>query len=289
MIYYIRNWSTHYEKSQSRRVDAMTWVALPNKHDGLSYRRLMQQPNALTVYGAFVLIVQVASKCKVRGVLADDCAALTAEDIALKTGATEQQIQDALDMLSTDKIGWIGTLPTGTPMPLCHPDYSIDSERTPSTLRDDSEHAQRPCKRSVPTGQDRTEQDRTLQHRTGQGPPVSKSSGWESPQASVLKSPAALLDWARTEGRKAGIDPDSHESLTRVLAAASRALRVGKQPTKLFASLVRDLANGDASKISDAEIDAAKLTLRGLAEHDAGQNPIARRLADAMGNGKPST
>lgn len=105
--YRVRNWESHFENSQSRKYTTVSWVPMPNKHDGKSLRRLMKMPDGLALYGAWVLIVQVASKCPKRGILADDDGPLTAEDIALKCNASEEQIQHALNVLSSQEIGWI--------------------------------------------------------------------------------------------------------------------------------------------------------------------------------------
>ena len=40
--YRIANWQTIYEKSQGKRVQHMRWVPIPNKHDGLGYRKLIE-------------------------------------------------------------------------------------------------------------------------------------------------------------------------------------------------------------------------------------------------------
>jgi hypothetical protein len=106
-LYSIRDWDKHFEKAQTRKVGRVQWVPLPVKHDGLTFGRVMATSNGLAIYGAWVLIVQVAAKCDPRGTLADEKGPLTAEDIALKTGAPEALLQEALDVLSSDRIGWL--------------------------------------------------------------------------------------------------------------------------------------------------------------------------------------
>ena len=131
VLYSIRDWEKHFEKSQSTRVLRASWVAVPNRHDGKSFRRLMRLDNGLEIYGAFHLIVQVASKCPKRGILADDDGPLSAEDISDKTGAPADSIQKAFDVCCDKSIGWM----------LC-------SECAPSVLRVRAEHAQK----DLPTG-----------------------------------------------------------------------------------------------------------------------------------------
>ena len=70
--YRIRGWVELFENAQSRKCARLTWVPVPNKHDGKSFRRLMGLPNGPSLYGAWLLLLQVASKCPERGVLADE-------------------------------------------------------------------------------------------------------------------------------------------------------------------------------------------------------------------------
>lgn len=106
-LYRIKDWDRHFEVSQTRKCARLTWVATPNKHDGKSYRRLMRHPDGAAIYGAWCLILQVASKCPERGVLSDGTDPLTAEDLALKTDCPEKWFDLALELLSTPEIGWL--------------------------------------------------------------------------------------------------------------------------------------------------------------------------------------
>lgn len=148
-LYVIRDWDQHFEVAQSKRSkrpERTQWVPIPNKHDGKSFRRLMKMKNGPALYGAWVLIVQVASKCQVRGTLCDGDGPLTAADIADKTLVDEKIIQAALDACSSKAIGWIES-------------REYYSERAPSAVGADSERAQQ----LSATGQDRTRQDKTGQ------------------------------------------------------------------------------------------------------------------------------
>jgi hypothetical protein len=108
VVYLIRDWDRHFEKAQSRKVSGpLDWVALPTKHDGKSYRRIMMLDDAHEVYGAWVLIVQVAAKCPVRGLLADEDGPLDASDLALKTGGNQSVFDKALTILASRQIGWL--------------------------------------------------------------------------------------------------------------------------------------------------------------------------------------
>jgi hypothetical protein len=105
--YRVRNWSEFFENAQSRKYQRLSWVPIPNKHDGKSYRRLMAHDDGPALYGAWLLIVQVASKCPVRGVLADADGVLDADDLAAKTGCPASLFVKAFELLTHPKVAWL--------------------------------------------------------------------------------------------------------------------------------------------------------------------------------------
>ena len=107
MTYRIKDWDKYYEKSQGRRCEKMSWVAVPNKHDGKGYRRVARHERAVELFTAWILIVQVASKMPVRGLLVDADGPLDAEDLADKTGYPATIFNLAFSVLVEAKIGWL--------------------------------------------------------------------------------------------------------------------------------------------------------------------------------------
>lgn len=152
MLYSIRNWSEHYEKSQTKKVKHASWVPLPVKHDGKGFRRLMAMKNGAAIYGAWVLIVQVAAKCPTRGVLADGDGPLTAADLALKTGCPESVFSAALEVLSSPEVAWM---------------LVARSQHAPSTLLEPATNSSLHNN----TGQDNTGQDTTRESPNGDSCP----------------------------------------------------------------------------------------------------------------------
>lgn len=108
-IYRIKDWNENFEVAQSRKCHGMkmSWVAIPNKHDGKSYRRLVKEPEFGNILAAWLLIVQVASKQAIRGQLEDSDGPLTAEDLADSTGLDQQWFELAFEKLSDPRIGWL--------------------------------------------------------------------------------------------------------------------------------------------------------------------------------------
>ncbi len=117
-IYRIRNWDKHYENNRTREMVKMSWVPVPNKHDGEGFQRIMREKDGLVIYGCWHLILQVASKClRPRGtLLRDDGTPLDAASIALKTGVRDEKlIQRALDFCCLPQVAWIEQLASGAP------------------------------------------------------------------------------------------------------------------------------------------------------------------------------
>lgn len=68
----VRNWDVLYENNRTREYKKLNWVPIPNKMDGDGYTELVDHANGAAHLGAWLAIVQVASRCDVRGVLMRD-------------------------------------------------------------------------------------------------------------------------------------------------------------------------------------------------------------------------
>jgi len=242
LLYRIRDWDKHFEVSQSKRAPkTLSWVAVPNKHDGKSFRRLIRRPNGVELYGAWQLIVQVASKCQVRGTLADKDGPLTAADISDKTGASETIISEALQVLSSPEIKWIERVGL--------------SESTPSALRENSEH-------SPSTGQDKTGQDRTEQKETGCVAPAVNQRPVETSRAETAGTAAASppaakigVEQQRPGRAKAEVKPIAANSSWPLIALALRNNSVPEND-------VRRVLNWGLKKFQNLNgVDGARLIL----------------------------
>lgn len=106
-IYKIKDWQRHFENNRSRTVENLRWVCVPNKHDGEGFATVMEQENAAELFAAWVLILQVASKCQERGSLVrEDGTPLTARAMAVKTRAPESWFKEAFKFFIT-KVKWM--------------------------------------------------------------------------------------------------------------------------------------------------------------------------------------
>jgi len=123
MKYYrVRDWGKHFENNRTREMVKMSWVPVPNKHDGEGFQRIMHEPDGMVIYGCWHLILQVASKLRDRGtLLRDDGTPVTAECLAIKTGWNRpEDFTRSLEFCSSPDVAWLEVLTTeqdGIPHP----------------------------------------------------------------------------------------------------------------------------------------------------------------------------
>lgn len=69
MTYKIRDWEHVYENNRTRTLKHLEWVPVPNRMDGDGYTELLDHPNGAAHLGAWLALIQIASKCEPRGTL----------------------------------------------------------------------------------------------------------------------------------------------------------------------------------------------------------------------------
>jgi len=114
LTYQIKDWYSQFENNRTRELKRMDWVPVPNKMDGLGYTELVDHPNGAAHLGAWLAIIEIASRQKVRGTLPQDGAGLPqglARISRLPAGIFEEVIPRLL------KIGWIQTILEVTDIP----------------------------------------------------------------------------------------------------------------------------------------------------------------------------
>lgn len=107
-IYSVVRWNETYENNRSRAIQTTSWVPVPNKHDGEGFRTVMAHEKSAEIFAAWILILQVSSKCAVRGVLVrDDGRPHDAQSLAIKTNGKKEWFESALEVLSSVDVGWV--------------------------------------------------------------------------------------------------------------------------------------------------------------------------------------
>jgi len=248
-VYRIKDWDQlQFEQHGNSRINGpMKWVAVPTKHDGKGYRRLMREDDGISIYGCWIVIVAVAAKCPVRGTLADEDGPLTAEEMSLKTDVPEDVIERSLAFLMTIK--WIESV-----------QYSHEMRQSPAIVRKIAQDREN----MWPTEQDRTGHDKSCSGSGGStalegatAPPVrtgkkksKKPSVFRNLTVEALGDMDKLADWHRWQaGSPEGLKPVlGSDQWPDCVAAALYAVEAGDNPVALFASIV---GKGDYSKITN--------------------------------------
>ncbi len=104
----VKDWDRLFENSRTRAYDRLGWVPMPNKHDGDGYTSLVEHDHGAAHYGAWCVLVQVASKCSPRGTLIrDNGVAHDAESLSRLTRISARIFREAIPRLI--EIGWLET------------------------------------------------------------------------------------------------------------------------------------------------------------------------------------
>jgi hypothetical protein len=120
----ITNWDRLYENNRTRQLKRLDWVPVPNRMDGDGYTEFVDHPNGAAHYGAWLAILQIASRCDPRGTLMRDRARPhTPQSLARISRFPAVIFEQALPRLM--KIGWL--------------EFTDDNPQGYNDLRDDAE------------------------------------------------------------------------------------------------------------------------------------------------------
>lgn len=112
-LYQIADWDRNFENNKSREREKCSFVCVPNKHDGLGFTRIIAEKDGASIYGIWVMILQVCSRQNRprQGFLtqngAQDGHRMGTECLALRLRRTSQELERALSVLSSEGVGWI--------------------------------------------------------------------------------------------------------------------------------------------------------------------------------------
>jgi hypothetical protein len=133
VMFQIRDWNSHFENNKSRERDQCAFVCVPNKQHGQGFVRVVSESDGAAIYGVWIMILGAASRQRKprEGYLTHDGTpsgeAWTAEDMALQFRRPVAEVERALAVLSSAKVGWIQCHgdavpaqcpPSACPMPL---------------------------------------------------------------------------------------------------------------------------------------------------------------------------
>lgn len=245
VVYAIKDWDRHYESSETRKLKSLPRVLVPVKHDGKGYRRIIRQANGPTIYGAWILILQLAAKCPVRGVLEDEDGPLTAEDMELKTDCPARIFEEALAFLSRPEVGWVyqkssGSVNAASRFSGASPDAPGDAGRFPGVTERNGTEGKRIKSLSVPeSGQDCSafEAGSQSSRRKRKGPSIFDKIFEHPERLAIPEAIRSWIEWQATQENPIAENP-TPEDVTRILAIAKQSISEAKDPPRMFAAYV---------------------------------------------------
>lgn len=100
-LYSVRNWNKLFENNRTRELKKLDWVPIPNKQDGDGYSELICMEDGPALFGTWIVLVQIASKCSPRGRLCrDDGSPHTSQSLARMSRVPAGLIDKAFLVLS---------------------------------------------------------------------------------------------------------------------------------------------------------------------------------------------
>ena len=216
----------------------LAWVAIPNRHDGEGYSMIMAHPKAAEIFAAWILILQVASRCQPRGSLVrDNGRPHTPQSLALKTRAKTEWFITAFEILTSDEIAWMECIemPENTKdAPDCQPPDSLlpahcqagdeEQNRTEQNGMEQKERSTQPPAANIAARERfvKPTLDEIKLHAAKLGCPISEaekffnyyeSNGWRVGRNPMKSWQAALVNWRKNwEERRSPHGPENNQS-----------------------------------------------------------------------------
>ena len=205
-LYKIANWHALYESRESHRTAGpMKWLPVVTKTDGFGFGLLRQQKNNTELLAAWYLLLGIAAKQDkhLRGYIARDGVALTADDLGLMTGFPVKIFEAAFAFFSQPKQGWLVV------------EACADLRENRASCADSAQAARYSCEKA-PTVEDRILQDRIGQDKTAEqiaagaatagAVPVLAETPTTKPAATTPPTDADWLDGLKRNPAYEGID-----------------------------------------------------------------------------------
>lgn len=104
MSFRVKNWADIYENNRTKELKRLEWVPIPNAMDGAGYTELVDHPNGAAHFGAWIAILEIASRQKIRGEI-PQASAGTAQALARISRLPIEIFMEVIPRLSV--IGWI--------------------------------------------------------------------------------------------------------------------------------------------------------------------------------------
>lgn len=122
--YQIKNWNDHFENDRSRKREKCSFACVPNKQHGMGFLYIMSEQDGAAIYGIWCCIIGACSQQRFRdGWLTENGdmggRPWTAQDLAMKFRRPIQEIERALEVITSDRVGWVEDV--------CHRGVTVES------------------------------------------------------------------------------------------------------------------------------------------------------------------
>jgi hypothetical protein len=102
----IQGWDDIFENNRTRGYKDLKWIPVPNKQDGDGYTELLEHKDGMAHLGAWLIMLQIASKSKPRGKLTrSDGSPHDSESLARMSRGKAKIFDEAIPRLV--HIGWL--------------------------------------------------------------------------------------------------------------------------------------------------------------------------------------
>lgn len=106
-VYAIKGWDRTFENRRTRELESLSYVCWPTRQDSEAFTVLVRSPEGHAALGMFGALVQLAARCKPRGVLVDDRGPITAARYARRYGLSEAESDRLWSLLVSPEVGWL--------------------------------------------------------------------------------------------------------------------------------------------------------------------------------------
>jgi hypothetical protein len=255
ILYRVRDWDKHFENNRTRILANLSWVPMPNKMDGDGYTQLVDHKSGAAHLGAWLAIVEVASKCHPRGTLVrEDGTPHTPDSLARVTRLPARVFDEVLPRLASRELGWMDASETSDSVAhgtIAQADAAIRHPSAADTSTNGMEQKGREYKKETsPSGRvkERTDKPADVAEAKGywseaqlHGLPEAfydyfESNGWRTRQGPLKDWKAAARNWSRRESGNGGprrlppvevsvgkaeytVDPEATEKMQELLAS----------------------------------------------------------------------
>ncbi len=197
VVYRIAKWDEVFERSDTRKVQRMNWVALPINFSSHGYQCLLDEfgDESPSIYGAWCALVLIAASCTVRGTLCNSRGRpLPLTHLVRLSGFPPDVFRKLMEWASRNDVQWLEVVDQEELLKLITDNGVPTAEGGCPAVENTDFPAEKRSSRKPPddfpkhpdvsgnhpdyrTGQDRTLHNTTGQDKTGGSSSVGRSSG----------------------------------------------------------------------------------------------------------------